>query len=60
MRAERLLQRVIAAHGGNDRWRRVKALHVHVRCGGAALAAAHLLGPPGCPIFRWLCHVELS
>jgi hypothetical protein len=34
-----LLERVIAAHGGNKRWGHAKALHVDVRCGGAALAA---------------------
>lgn len=39
MSAASLLQRVIAAHGGQERWHRVKALHVDVRCGGAALAA---------------------
>lgn len=39
MSAERLLERVIAAHGGNKRWGHAKALHVDVRCGGAALAA---------------------
>ena len=39
MSAERLLPRVIAAHGGNKRWGHAKALHVDVRCGGAALAA---------------------
>jgi len=39
MAAERLLQRVMAAHGGHERWRRARALRVDVRCGGAALTA---------------------
>ena len=39
MSAERLFQRVIDAHGGDERWRRVRALQVDVRCGGAALVA---------------------
>ena len=39
MSAERLLQRVMAAHGGYARWCRARALRVDVRCGGAALTA---------------------
>ena len=39
MSPESLFQRVITAHGGSERWRRVKELHIGVRCGGAALAA---------------------
>lgn len=39
MSADGLLQKVIAAHGGMDRWRRIKKLHVRVACGGAALSA---------------------
>lgn len=39
MSAEKLFQRVIEAHGGDERWRRVRALQVDVRCGGAALMA---------------------
>ena len=39
MSADGLIDQVIAAHGGLERWRRLKELHVHVRCGGAALTA---------------------
>lgn len=39
MPAETLLQKVIDAHGGEERWRRVDALRIHVCCGGAALTA---------------------
>lgn len=39
MSAERLFQRVIDAHGGDERWHYARALQVDVRCGGAALAA---------------------
>ena len=39
MAAEELLQKVLAAHGGEDRWGQVSALRIQVRCGGAALAA---------------------
>ena len=39
MSAERLFERVMAAHGGYARWRRARALRVDVRCGGAALTA---------------------
>lgn len=39
MSAAGLLQRVMTAHGGEERWRRAKALHVDVCCGGTALAA---------------------
>lgn len=39
MSAERLFQRVIDAHGGDERWHHARALQVDVRCGGAALAA---------------------
>jgi len=39
MTAEALLQKVIDAHGGEDRWRRVGELHIQVRSGGAALTA---------------------
>jgi hypothetical protein len=34
-----LARQVIAAHGGMERWRRVRELHARVRCGGAALMA---------------------
>jgi hypothetical protein len=39
MTVEALLQKAIDAHGGDDRWRRVRELHIQVRCGGAALTA---------------------
>lgn len=39
MTVEALLRKVIDAHGGEDRWRRVRELHIQVRCGGAALTA---------------------
>ena len=39
MSPDSLFQQVLAAHGGSERWRRVKELHIDVRCGGAALLA---------------------
>ena len=39
MAAEELLTKVLAAHGGENRWNQAKALGIHVRCGGAALTA---------------------
>ena len=39
MTVESLVSQVLAAHGGEDRWRRVQTLRIAVRCGGAALAA---------------------
>ena len=39
MAKEDLLEKVLDAHGGREHWRRVRALHIRVRCGGAALTA---------------------